>query len=143
MAISRRGLLQWNPSSEVEGGGDNELPTLIGMMWIGPVLAVTTAAALWLQRPTALPAALPIALLWFASPVISWRISRARKTAQARLEPGQEVYLPSSGGFVPDPFIGFELIYDLLGALRSWRKARLAFLPNHFITRYEEKVRAL
>ena len=56
---------------------------------------------------------------------------------------GTEIFMPAAGGFVADPFIGTELGNDLLGMFWAWRKGRLAFLPNHFINRYEEKITAL
>lgn len=56
---------------------------------------------------------------------------------------GTEIFLPATGGYVVDPFIGLELWNDVRGVFASWRQGRLAFLPNHFIARYEERTRAL
>jgi cellobiose phosphorylase len=93
IAVSRRGLLRWNPSSQAERVGGDELPTLVRVMWIAPVLAWAAALAIFLQRPATMFVALPILLLWFASPAISWWISRPRLTAHARLDAAQEKYL--------------------------------------------------
>ena len=56
---------------------------------------------------------------------------------------GTEIFLPASGGFVTDPFIGTELGNDLLGMFHAWRTGRLAFLPNHFMDRYAAKLATL
>ncbi|MCX6896315.1 MAG: lipase family protein [Verrucomicrobia bacterium] len=56
---------------------------------------------------------------------------------------GTEVFLAPTGGYVVDPFIGTELYNDVMGMFASWRQGRLAFLPNHFINRYQEKITAL
>ena len=56
---------------------------------------------------------------------------------------GTEIFLPAPRGYVVDPFIGWEFIHDLMGAFRSWRAGSLAFLPNHFLTAYAEKLNAL
>ncbi|MFA6986142.1 MAG: cyclic beta 1-2 glucan synthetase, partial [Arenimonas sp.] len=93
MAVSRRGLLRWKPSSEDERGGGDDLPALIRMMWIGPLLAWAVALILWLRHPAALLVALPILLLWFASPVISWWISLPRTRVQVQLNAEQLRYL--------------------------------------------------
>ena len=93
MAVSRRRLLQWQPSSEVERSGDNDLPTLARMMWIGPALALGTAGVLVVQRPMALPLAAPMLLAWLVSPLISWWTSRARPSAEIELAPEQQRFL--------------------------------------------------
>ncbi len=53
---------------------------------------------------------------------------------------GTEIFLPRAGGFIADPFIGSELGNDLLGMFAAWRSGQLAFLPNHFINRYEDRL---
>jgi cellobiose phosphorylase len=93
MAVSRRRLLQWQPSSEVERSGGNDLPALASLMWIGPALAVATALAVWLQRPMALALAAPFLLAWLASPLIAWTTSYARPSAEVGLAPEQRQYL--------------------------------------------------
>jgi pimeloyl-ACP methyl ester carboxylesterase len=58
---------------------------------------------------------------------------------------GNEIFLPrsrsrSSGGYVVNPSIGFTLISDVLGALDSWRHRELAFIPNHLMKAYLERI---
>ena len=76
MAISRRLLLQWQTSSDVERRSSNAPGALWRLMWIGPVLAVATSALLAWYRPMALIVAAPLLLLWLISPAIAWWISK-------------------------------------------------------------------
>ncbi|MEJ7746127.1 MAG: glucoamylase family protein, partial [Luteimonas sp.] len=81
--LSRRRLLQWNPSSEVERTLGDGLAGSVRMMWFGPVLASVVFAALLRMRPDALWVAGPVLALWLSSPVLMWWLSRTprRKTA--------------------------------------------------------------
>jgi len=76
MLVSRRLLLQWQTSSDVEKRSNNALGTLWRLMWIGPALAVILAALLAWHRPMALIVATPLLLLWLLSPSIAWWISK-------------------------------------------------------------------
>jgi len=76
VAVSRRRLLQWAPSSEAGRVAASDLVKLLRSMWIGPLLAGVTLAALGWRRPGALAIAGPLLLLWFVSPVVAWRISK-------------------------------------------------------------------
>jgi cyclic beta-1,2-glucan synthetase len=75
MIVSGRRLLQWNPSREVERATPSGLKALYRLMWIGPSLAVVLTALL-LRMPMALLPAAPFILLWLASPLVAWWISR-------------------------------------------------------------------
>lgn len=55
---------------------------------------------------------------------------------------GNEIFLPRHSGYALNPSIGFELISDLLGMLDSWRRCKLAFLPNHFMKAYLERIQS-
>ena len=75
MLVSRRRLLQWNPSREVERTSSNQLRGLYRLMWIGPLLGVL--ATVWLSlRPASLAVASPFVLLWLLSPAVAWWISK-------------------------------------------------------------------
>lgn len=87
MFISRRHLLQWSPSREVERSSRNDLPGLYRLMWIAPGLALACATLL-LFAPATLALASPFLLLWLTSPAIAWRLSQPR--ARARFEPSAE-----------------------------------------------------
>ncbi len=76
MLVSKRHLLLWNPSSEVERTlGDGFLASL-RLMWIGPFSAIATAAALIQLGGHAALIASPILLLWLLSPALMWWLGR-------------------------------------------------------------------
>jgi cyclic beta-1,2-glucan synthetase len=85
MLVSGKGLLEWNPSGEADRNSRTDLAGSWRSMWIGPVVGCAAAAYLLYSRPVALPAALPILGLWFASPLITWWISRPLKFRRPRL----------------------------------------------------------
>ncbi len=95
--ISRRHLLEWNPSSEVErqlaGRGRSELAACLRAMWIGPLLAVAVALQLLLTDPALLAVAGPFLLLWLLSPVIAWWVSRLLAVPKASLSVEQGIFL--------------------------------------------------
>ena len=55
---------------------------------------------------------------------------------------GNEVYLPRAcgGGYLVNPSIGLTLFSDVLGAFAAWRQRQLAFLPQHFMKAYLERI---
>ena len=75
MAVSRRLLLQWQTSSDVERHSRNTSLALWRLMWIGPTLAIVLTAVLAWSRPAALLLAAPLLLLWLLSPAIAQWIS--------------------------------------------------------------------
>ena len=95
--ISRRHLLEWNPSSEVErqlsGRGRSELAACLRAMWIGPLIAVAVALQLLLTDPALLAVAGPFLLLWLLSPVIAWWVSRLLAVPKASLSVEQRIFL--------------------------------------------------
>ncbi|MCF7533689.1 glycoside hydrolase family 94 protein [Pseudomonas petrae] len=78
--FSRRLLLQWQPSREVERNTQNPLPALYREMWLGPLLALCGFAGL-LTDPLALAIAMPFLLAWAAGPWIAWRLSAMPENA--------------------------------------------------------------
>ncbi|WP_166364900.1 GH36-type glycosyl hydrolase domain-containing protein [Pseudomonas akapageensis] len=74
MLVSKRLMLQWQPSREVERSSGNDLPGMYRDMWIAPGLALVVFAAL-LHSPLVLVLAAPLLLIWLASPAIAWWIS--------------------------------------------------------------------
>ncbi len=93
MLVSRTRLLEWTPSSEHDRRDPGTLAAALRAMWVAPALSLGTAAYLALQRPTALPVAAPILLLWLVSPIIAWWISRPLLPRVARLTFDQTVFL--------------------------------------------------
>jgi cyclic beta-1,2-glucan synthetase len=73
MGVSRRRLLEWQPSSLARSGAGLEGDWR--RMAFAPAFAVGTALLLSFADPLALFAAAPLLLVWFLSPVIAWWIS--------------------------------------------------------------------
>ncbi len=97
MLMTRTRLLEWTASSELDraradGGGDG-LAASFRSMWIGPVLACASATYLAAFRPAALAVALPILILWLASPAIAWWLGRPRARRAASLSAGDAAFL--------------------------------------------------
>jgi cyclic beta-1,2-glucan synthetase len=92
MVFSKRRLLQWNPSRQVERAATNDVKALYRMMWIGPMLAVALTALLLRMPATLVPAAAFI-LLWLASPAIAWWISRPPARASVALAADETRFL--------------------------------------------------
>ena len=93
MLVTRRRLLEWKPSGQLDRGSDTQLLTSFREMWIAPALAIATAAFLLHSRLDALAVAAPILVLWLASPVIVWWLGRPLARRQARLAPEQTLFL--------------------------------------------------
>ncbi|MBU1331599.1 MAG: cyclic beta 1-2 glucan synthetase [Gammaproteobacteria bacterium] len=73
--VSRKRLLQWSPSREVERSSHNDLAGLYRLMWVAPLTALLTSVLL-LPTPWVLLLASPLLLFWLASPAIAWHLSR-------------------------------------------------------------------
>src|SRR5208283_4818970 len=97
MLITRRRLLEWNPSSDVERAvetqGGTRLLASYRSMAIAPALAALGWVGLSLTDPAVLAVAGPILLLWAASPAIAWWVSRPLPRRDARLSADQTRFL--------------------------------------------------
>ena len=97
MLVTHRRLLEWSPSGDPDkntpGSHMGVLAGVCGSMWFGPFLAVSAIIYPAFFNPAVLGAAMPILLLWFASPLIAWRISQPLARDEARLKPAQTVFL--------------------------------------------------
>jgi cellobiose phosphorylase len=93
MMITRRLLLQWNPSDNADRNSRTDLAGSCRSMWIGPVTAVAATITLVQSSPGVLALAGPILALWFASPAIAWWISRPLAHRQEKLTAAQTLFL--------------------------------------------------
>jgi hypothetical protein len=73
--ITRQRLLQWETAAEAEVAGCKRTTLDIYLNWT-PVLALGVFGLVWLVRRSALPASLPILLLWACSKPISLWLNR-------------------------------------------------------------------
>ena len=70
--VTRNRLLEWETAAEAEAGADRRTPVDAYLDWT-PALALVVGGLVWLARPSALAAALPIIFLWAISRfVASW-----------------------------------------------------------------------
>jgi cyclic beta-1,2-glucan synthetase len=70
--ISRRRLLEWNPSGFVQKKKEG-LADALRMMWVSPLAAAAILVFLWDYKPEALWIAVPLIAVWFVSPtLVSW-----------------------------------------------------------------------
>ena len=76
MLVTHKRLLEWSPSGDPDRKGRTDLAAVCRTMWFAPFLAAAMVIYLALSNPAALGAAGPLLVLWFASPVIAWWISR-------------------------------------------------------------------
>ena len=82
MLVSRRNLLQWRTSRDVEQEGGYSTARIYRVMWINPLLTVLAAAAVWHRHPQILVTASPILLLWLLGPVVvRWSSQRRKEIA--------------------------------------------------------------
>ncbi|HEY4309657.1 MAG TPA: glucoamylase family protein [Pirellulales bacterium] len=91
--ITKRNLLQWRTSSDVERSARPHLFGLLVAMWFGPVLAGLLAGYLMRYRPGAMAAAAPVLVLWIVSPVVAWWLSRPLPSTTGRLTADDERFL--------------------------------------------------
>ncbi len=91
--VSKRRLLEWNPSSEVNRRADDSLSGSYRVMWVAPLLALVTAGFLVADHPLSLAGAAPLLLLWWISPVVAWWISRPQPREAAQLSLDQIAFL--------------------------------------------------
>ena len=93
LLISQKRLLEWTLSGKKESDSRTDIIAFSRMMAVAPLTASAVAMYLVVARPTALPAAFAILLLWYASPGIAWWMSRPVGRRSTQLTAQQEVFL--------------------------------------------------
>ena len=94
--VSRKRLLEWNPSGSANREGRTSLAASYRSMWIAPVLALATAGYLAAEDAVALAVAAPTLLLWVAAPAVIWWISRPLTRREARLTAAETTFLQTT-----------------------------------------------
>lgn len=95
MAVSRRHLLQWNPSHEVERRLGRRGAEEIGAMLPSALGAAAFGGLLAWQVPAALPVALPLLLAWVAAPPLMAWLGQPPPPSRATLGEDDRAYLRS------------------------------------------------
>ena len=104
MVFAHKRMLEWNPSSDADQGSvhnarkasrhpHSDFTLTLRAMWFAPSMAAALAIYLLRTTPTVLIVAGPILLLWFASPLIAWWVSRPLTRRQAALSEEQSFFL--------------------------------------------------
>ncbi|WP_254776633.1 glycoside hydrolase family 94 protein [Lysobacter sp. cf310] len=93
LAISRRHLLQWNPSSEVERSLGSGMSAELRGMGAAPLFAVAAATLLAIVQPLSLWVALPWLALWLLSPALMAWLGHPPAQRDADLSAGQLAFL--------------------------------------------------
>ncbi|WP_139668404.1 GH36-type glycosyl hydrolase domain-containing protein [Pseudomonas sp. F16(2018)] len=85
LVVSKRSLLQWNPSREDERSSADTLQAVYREQWGQPVMALLLGGALAMQ-PVMLLIASPILALWLFGPALAWWLSRPNSRAEFKPE---------------------------------------------------------
>ncbi|MFZ0633914.1 MAG: glucoamylase family protein [Candidatus Acidiferrales bacterium] len=114
LTITRRRLLEWETAAQSETGTGKKTAVDIYLEWT-PYLSIALALGLAIYRPRALPAALPLLVLWFCSkPIVRW-LDRPLRAVRADVTMEDEMFLRKV-------------------ALRTWRYFRVfASAENHWL----------
>lgn len=93
MILTRKKMLQWDPSSNDGNAKQAALAESYASMWIELFLAVVVLICLLLYAPSKLYIAVPILLLWVLAPLVTWYISKPLARQVAILSHEQIVFL--------------------------------------------------
>ncbi|MBC7828946.1 MAG: cyclic beta 1-2 glucan synthetase [Chitinophagaceae bacterium] len=93
MLITRKKLLEWNPSGNLEKTNPKGLVDSFRTMWIGPFMGLAIFVSLVIYNPIALIVAIPILILWILSPAVAWIVSLPFGKKEANLTPDQTIFL--------------------------------------------------
>ncbi|MDN5781968.1 MAG: glycosyltransferase family 2 protein, partial [Luteimonas sp.] len=93
MLVTRRRMLQWSPSSQVEKTLGHGLAASLYSMWFAPAFSIAVACMLMRLHPASLPIAAPLLALWLLSPWLAWWTGRPRTRRAEQLTTGQGAFL--------------------------------------------------
>ncbi|MBI4863725.1 MAG: cyclic beta 1-2 glucan synthetase [Candidatus Riflebacteria bacterium] len=93
MIVTRRHFLEWETASDAEQRAGTDLASFIAVMGPAALLAALAGVLVVMGRPECAPAAGPAILLWLASPVFAWVVSRPIASKEPRLNRAQQELL--------------------------------------------------
>ncbi len=93
MLWTHKRMLEWTTASDAERCASTDLWGHFQTMRIGPAVAAIVLALMALIQPENLPVALPVLLLWAASPFVAWWMSRPTRPEEVHLSEGQILFL--------------------------------------------------
>jgi cyclic beta-1,2-glucan synthetase len=92
--VSRERLLEWETAAEAEAAAQLA-PVDRYLNWV-PILACSIGVLVWCLQPSALPAALPIILLWASSKMLSTWLNRSALPSRTKLPSKELAFLRRS-----------------------------------------------
>ena len=93
MLVSKRKLLEWNPSNNVTSLIPKTLWSAYATMWIAPLFALAMLFYSMNYASITLIIELPVLILWILSPAFAWLISIKENYQQDSLSVNQTIYL--------------------------------------------------
>ncbi len=90
--VTQHRLLQWETAAESELNPSRSATVDVYLNWM-PLLSILLGLLVWAVRPRALPAALPVLLLWACSKLVSVWLNRSPATARNRTSPKDVAFL--------------------------------------------------
>jgi len=93
LLVTRRRLLEWRTSGDVEAASKSRLAGFYARMWFVPVAALAIGALLAVMQPAQLGPAFPVLCIWLAGPCIAWWISQTIRSPQPDLSGEQLLFL--------------------------------------------------
>jgi len=93
MIITKKNLLEWNPSSHIVEANQSSLRVSYSAMWIDPILTIVVFTFLAIFAPQKLLIAAPVLLLWLIAPFITWFVSKPLKAQVTILTSDQNIFL--------------------------------------------------
>ncbi|UNK49694.1 cyclic beta 1-2 glucan synthetase [Lysobacter sp. S4-A87] len=93
LLVSRRNLLQWNPSSEVERSLGSGMGAELRGMAIAPLFAIAAGMAIAGVQPMSLWVAAPMLALWLLSPVVMAWLGHPPAQRDTELSTSQRAFL--------------------------------------------------
>jgi cyclic beta-1,2-glucan synthetase len=91
MWVSHKKLLEWNPSGSPQKG--SSIVGALRAMWFVPVMSIALFLYFSTYTPVVLFYALPVLILWFVSPFISWWISTPTAVGNGHLSEEHKIFL--------------------------------------------------
>ncbi len=93
MIISKKNLLEWNPSSHGVQTKQGTIQSSYALMWIEPVLTIIVAAFMTIDAPQNLYVAAPLLLMWCLAPLVTWYVSKPVEKQVSILTNDQKIFL--------------------------------------------------
>ncbi len=111
--VTKRKLLEWETAAESEANTKSKATVDIYLEWT-PWIAIGLAAAIWLLRPAALPAAAPLLILWAGSRAFSTWLNRRPRAVRSKLHREDVLLLRESADRI------WRFFHDWSSASTNW-----------------------